>query len=125
MLQILDFTGGNILAGIADDVLDRNDYVKMQPIIHTVISKGQKIKWYFEMKAGTTAALTDYLKKGASALYVSNLHLLHAGDFEKIALVGPAPWKECMLAMTSMFHKAERRYFDTEAREEAVTWIRD
>lgn len=124
MLQVLDLTEKNIIATRATDVPVKNDYQKVQPLIHNIISQGEKVRWYFEMEEGLTPGLTAFLKKGASEIYFNSMHLIHAGDMEKIALVGTKEWEPCMRSMMNTFTKASIQYFDLPEREKAIDWIR-
>lgn len=49
MLQILATMEKNIIATKVNDILGISDYEKIHPLIHNIISKGEKVRWYFEM----------------------------------------------------------------------------
>ena len=96
MFQVTELTQKNIIATRATEVPGKNDYLKIQPLIHNIISHGEKVRWYLEMEEGITPGLIAFLEKGITVIYYGNMHLIHAGDMEKIALVGTKEWEGCM-----------------------------
>ncbi len=124
MLQVLDLTQKNIIATRANDVPGKNDYQKIQPLVHNIISQGEKVRWYFEMEEGVTPGLKAFLKKGDTQINHDSIHLTHAGDMEKIALVGSREWEGCLRSMMNIFTTARIQYFDLQDRKNAIDWIK-
>ena len=60
MLQLLDFTGENIIATRANDLLGIKKKKKIHPFIHNIISTGRKVRWYFEMDDGSGSDSTGF-----------------------------------------------------------------
>ena len=49
MLQIIDIKQDNVITTIASGKLQQQDIEKVHPIIHSILDKGLKVRWYFEM----------------------------------------------------------------------------
>ena len=52
MLTILEFTKNNVIATKAKENLTEADIQKIHPLIHNIMNRGQKVRWYFEMENG-------------------------------------------------------------------------
>lgn len=123
MLQLLDLTQNNIIATRANDVLAKNDYEKIQPLIYNIISARKKVKWYFEMEDCITKGLRTFLKDAATGLNSRDIHFTDVDGIEKIALVGTEKWVKYMYSIMKPFTKATIVYFDLFDKEKAVAWI--
>lgn len=117
MLQILELTRDNIICTKADGNLSENDVEKVHPLIHNILDKGRKVKWYFEMEN-----FTGWDMKGLWA--DTKVDLKHVDDYEKIAMVGEKKWQEWMIEGMKPFTSAEVRYFDLSQKDEALQWIK-
>ena len=49
MLQIIELTNDNVIASKASGKLRKEDIEKIHPLIHAILDKGMKVRWYFEM----------------------------------------------------------------------------
>ena len=49
MLQITDIKSETVVATIASGKLSQHDLEKIHPLIHSILEKGLKVRWYFEM----------------------------------------------------------------------------
>nr|WP_232224012.1 STAS/SEC14 domain-containing protein [Gillisia sp. CAL575] len=49
MLQIIELKEKNIVATKASGKLRKEDIEKIHPLIHAILDKGMKVRWYFEM----------------------------------------------------------------------------
>ena len=123
MLQLLDFTGENIIATRANDLLGIKDYEKIHPFIHNIISTGRKVRWYFEMDDGSGSDSTGFWEDGISEIDYGNMKFTHSDDIETIAIVGDKKWEKCMLSIMKPFTKANLRYFELSEKEKAKEWI--
>ncbi len=123
MLQLLDFTGENIIATKANDLLGIKDYEKIHPFIHNIISTGKKVRWYFEMDDSSSSNSTGFWEDGEIEINYSNMKFTHFDDIEKIAIVGDNKWKNCMLSIMKPFINANLMYFDLSEKEKAKEWI--
>lgn len=123
MLQILGLVQGDIITTRANDVLGKNDYQKIEPLIHNIVSLGKRVKWYFELEAGITPSLTAF-SDGTAGRYLDKIRLIHAEDLDKIALVGPKYWEQCMRSMVHIFHKARVQYFGAFDKFRAFEWLK-
>lgn len=117
MLELLAFTHDNIIATKADQILQKNDYEKIRPLIHNIICTNNKVRWYFELTAEITAVSQD--------VPYSTVHFIHAMDFEKIAIVGSKKAEKFMRSMMDPFIQATVMHFDLENKEEGMRWIVD
>ena len=123
MLQLLDFTGENIIATRANDLLGIKDYEKIHPFIHNIISTGRKVRWYFEMDDGSGSDSTGFWEDGEIEINYGNMKFTHSDDIETIAIVGDKKWEKCMLSIMKPFTKANLRYFELSEKEKAKEWI--
>ena len=123
MLQLLDFTGENIIATRANDLLGIKDYEKIHPFIHNIISTGRKVRWYFEMDDGSGSDSTGFWEVGIIEIDYGNMKFTHSDDIETIAIVGDKKWEKCMLSIMKPFTKANLRYFELSEKEKAKEWI--
>lgn len=123
MLQLLDFTGENIIATKANDLLGIKDYEKIHPFIHNIISTGKKVRWYFEMDDSSSSNSTGFWEDGEIEINYGNMKFTHFDDIEKIAIVGDNKWKKCMLSIMKPFTNADLKYFELSEKEKAKEWI--
>lgn len=123
MLQLLDFTGENIIATKANDLLGIKDYEKIHPFIHNIISTGKKVRWYFEMDDSSSSNSTGFWEDGEIEINYGNMKFTHFDDIEKIAIVGDNKWKKCMLSIMKPFINADLKYFELSEKEKAKEWI--
>ena len=117
MLQIIELQGKNIVATKASGKLDKKDIEKIHPLIHAILYKGMKVRWYFEMEEFTGwdfPGLWEDLKMDTA----------HAKDYEKIAMVGNKKWQDWITQFMKPFTNAEIKYFDLEEKEIAKEWIK-
>ncbi|HUH27798.1 MULTISPECIES: STAS/SEC14 domain-containing protein [Bacteroidota] len=115
MLQIIELKEKNIVATNASGKLRKEDIEKIHPLIHTILDKGMKVRWYFEMKdfTGWDPGLLEDLKMDTA----------HAKDYEKIAMVGDKKWQNWITQFMKLFTNAEIKYFNIDQKEEAKNWI--
>jgi len=86
MLQLLDFTGENIIATRANDLLGIKDYEKIHPFIHNIIGTGKKVRWYFEMDDDSGS--NGFWEDGVIEINYGKMNFTHSADIERIAIVG-------------------------------------
>lgn len=125
MLQILATTQKNIIATRANDILGISDYEKIHPLIHNIISKGKKVRWYFEMDDCLISNSVGFWEDGTIELNYGKMNFTHSEDIEKIAIVGKLKWKEWMQSVMKPFSNAVIMYFSLAEREKAMEWIND
>lgn len=123
MLQILDFTGENIIATRANDFLGIKDFEKIHPFIHNIMSTGKKVRWYFEMDDTSSTNSIGFWEDAEIEINYGNLKFTHSNDIEKIAVVGDEKWKKCMLSIMKPFTNANLKYFKLSEKEKAKEWI--
>lgn len=117
MLQIIELQGKNILATKASGKLRKEDIEKIHPLVHNILDKGIKVRWYFEMEKFTGwdfPGLWEDLK----------MDTIHAKDYEKIAMVGDKKWQDWISQFMKPFTNADIKYFDLEDKERAKDWIK-
>jgi hypothetical protein len=116
MLQIIELKEKNIVATKASGKLRKEDIEKIHPLIHAILDKGMKVRWYFEMDNFTgwdLPSLWEDLKMDTA----------HARDYEKIAMVGDKKWQEWITQFMKPFTNAEIKYFNIDQKEDAKNWI--
>lgn len=116
MLQILGFTKDNIIATRAEDNLTETDIQKIHPLIHNIVNRGQKVRWYLEMENLSGWKFNAFWKD-------LKMDMSHADDYEKIAMVGDKKWHDWIAQFMKPFTNAEIKYFDLKEKEEAKEWI--
>ncbi|HIB38102.1 STAS/SEC14 domain-containing protein [Mesonia sp.] len=117
MLQIIEISGDNIIATRASGNLTEKDIEKIHPLIHSILDKDLKVRWYFEMENFTGwdfPGLWEDLKMDTA----------HAKDYEKIAMVGEKKWQDWIAQFMKPFTNAEINYFSLEDRKTAKQWIK-
>ncbi|MEQ9438440.1 MAG: STAS/SEC14 domain-containing protein [Cyclobacteriaceae bacterium] len=116
MLQILGFTKDNIIATQAEGSLNEQDVQKIHPLIHNIINRGLKVRWYFEMENFTGYELKAFWED-------IKMDLSHADDYEKIAMVGEKKWQDWITQLMKPFTQADIQYFTLPEKEKAKAWI--
>ncbi|SHM88690.1 SpoIIAA-like [Cyclobacterium lianum] len=116
MLQILEFTKNNIIATRAKDNLTETDIQKIHPLIHNIVNRGKKVRWYFEMENFSGSKLNAFWQD-------LKMDMSHADDYEKIAMVGDKKWQNWITQFMKPFTNAEIKYFELEEKEEAKEWV--
>ena len=117
MLQIIELTGGNIITTKASGKLKKEDMEKIHPLIHAILDKGMKVRWYFEMEDFTGWDLPGFWED-------LKIDTTHAQDYEKIVMVGGKKWQDWITQFMKPFTNAEVKYYDLEDRETAKKWIK-
>jgi len=123
MLQMLDFTGKNVIATRANDLLGIKDYEKIHPFIHNIINTGKKVRWYFEMDDDSESESIGFWEDGEIEINYGSMKFIHSEDIETIAIVGDKKWKKCMQSIMKPFVNANLVYFEMSEREKAKEWI--
>lgn len=116
MLQVLGFTKDNLIATKAEGNLSEKDIQKIHPLIHNIISKGEKVRWYFEMGKFTGYELQAFWED-------AKMDLSHASDYEKIAMVGEQKWQDWITQFMKPFTQADIQYFNLSNKYKAQVWI--
>ncbi len=117
MIKELKIKEKNIIYTEVSENLHKKDIEKMQPLIHTIIEKGLKIRWYFEMtnfEGWDLEGFWEDIKMDAS----------HTDDYEKIAMVGDKKWEELLSKSMKPLTNAKVKFFELSKKEEAWAWIR-
>lgn len=123
MLQMLDFTGKNIIATRANDLMGIKDYEKIHPFIHNIINTKRKVRWYFEMDDNSDSETIGFWEDGVIEINYENMKFTHSDDIEAIAIVGDKKWEKCMKSIMKPFANAEVVYFEMSEKEKAKEWI--
>jgi hypothetical protein len=116
MLTILEFTKNNVIATKAQENLTEADIQKIHPLIHNIVNRGQKVRWYFEMENFSGWKFNAFWKD-------LKMDMSHADDYEKIAMVGDKKWQDWITQFMKPFTNADIRYFDLEEKQKAKEWI--
>ena len=116
MLQIIDIKHDNVIATIANGKLQQQDIEKVHPIIHAILDKGLKIRWYLEMNN-----FEGWNIKGLWKDF--KMDVAHERDYERIAVVGEKKWQEWARQFMKPFTNANIKYFEISQKEDAKKWI--
>ena len=116
MLQIIDIKHDNVIATIANGKLQQQDIEKVHPIIHAILDKGLKIRWYLEMNN-----FEGWNRKGLWKDF--KMDVAHERDYERIAVVGEKKWQEWARQFMKPFTNANIKYFEISQKEDAKKWI--
>jgi hypothetical protein len=116
MLEIIDIKQDNIIVTIATGQLQQKDLEKVHPIIHSILDKGLKIRWYFEMNNFNGWIIKELWQD-------FNLSVAHEKDYERIAILGDEKWQGWATEFMMPFTNANIKYFNIKQKEEAKIWI--
>ena len=116
MLQITDIKSENVVTTKASGKLNQYDFEKIHPLIHSILEKGLKVRWYFEMN--------DFQGWHIEGLWKDfSKDVDHEKEYEKIALVGEKKWRKWATQFMKPFCNAEIKYFGPDQKQEAKIWI--
>ena len=116
MLQITDIKSENVVATIASGKLSQHDLEKIHPLIHSILEKGLRVRWYLEMN--------DFQGWHIEGLWKDfSKDVEHEKEYEKIALVGEKKWRKWATQFMKPFCNAEIKYFGPDQKQEAKIWI--
>ncbi|MDT0642547.1 STAS/SEC14 domain-containing protein [Zunongwangia sp. F363] len=116
MLQITDIKRENVVVTVASGKLNQHDLEKIHPLIHSILEKGLKIRWYLEMN--------DFQGWHIEGLWEDfTKDVDHEKEYEKIALVGEKKWQSWAVWFMSPFSNAHIKYFTLNQKKEAEKWI--
>lgn len=117
MVEILEEkTHDNVIALKVKGKIDKNDYDKILPLIDLMVKRHNKLNGYAEVHEldGITAkAIWEEIK--ADIKYLNN--------FNKVAVVGDATWKEKLTKAADIIPSIESRYFDFNQKDQAIDWV--
>ena len=117
MIDELNVKEGKIIYSRVSGTLTKEDIKKLHPFVHSILEKGMKVRWYFEMtnfEGWDLEGFWEDVKMDAS----------HANDYEKIAMVGDKKWEDLLSKSMKPFTRAEVKFFDLNNKEIAWQWIR-
>ncbi len=110
--------GRNVLGVHASGTLTKHDYDAFVPAVERLIKQNGKMSVLFDMH--------DFHGWDAAAMWEdARFGFKHAGDIEKIALVGERKWQELMSSFCEFLTRGEVRYFERSQIEEAWSWLRE
>ncbi len=115
-VMLKELEGGKVLEVNANGILSKNDYRNLRPAVERLIHDHGKINVLFTMDqfhGWSPGGLWEDLKFDAR----------HAGDIERLALVGDKKWEKWMARFCRPFTRAEIRYFDRQQADEAHQWV--
>lgn len=116
MIKINDRTKDELLALEAEGKINKMDYEKIVPVIDEMVKKYGKLKGYLEvhdLDTVTPQAFWEEIK--ADIKYLNN--------FDKIAVVGDATWKELLTKMVDLVPGLKTRYYEFHEKEMAFKWL--
>lgn len=117
MHEILDTPDQNIVGIRFSGTLTEDDYEETVPFLEDQIEKHTTVRLFFEMD--------DVDGWEPEPLWEDwTFDLRHARDADKIAVVGDAPWETWMTKMRMLFLSADVRFFETDDRDDAWSFLR-
>lgn len=117
MLQIIDIKKENVIVSVATGNLHQKDIEKIHPLIHGILEKDLKIRWYLKMHDFESWSINGFwqdLKKNTA----------HEKEFEKIAIVAAENCQQWVTQFMKSFTNADIRRFDLKQTTEAENWIK-
>mgnify|MGYP001105369338 CR=1 FL=1 len=116
MIEILNETREDLIALRISDGVTKNDYDKVSPVIERKAKKFDQIRLYAEIGKASDI--------GLGAIWEDlKLDVKHFNDFSRIAVVGPADWKENLVNISRQLVPADVKYFDATEINAAKAWI--
>ncbi|WP_343079949.1 STAS/SEC14 domain-containing protein [Ostreiculturibacter nitratireducens] len=118
MIEFMEGSMGRIVGLRATGRLKEADYRDLLPKLEELFRQHGKLDLLFYMDEGFEGwdmqAAWDDASFGFS----------HAGDFERLAVVGAPAWVNWCIRLSSFLFKCEVRIFPGEALEEAWGWVK-
>lgn len=106
----------NIIFTIAEEKLTDEDYDRLIPLLEEKIRSYGTIRWYFEMR--------EFEGWSLSAMWRDlKFDFRNKENLERIAMVGNKDWEKQLTLLMKPFTGATIKYFSTEQRDEAKSWI--
>lgn len=116
MIHLINIKKDNLISAKISGKISKSDVENIHSLIHTIIEKGKKVDFYFEMEDFTGYTLKGFLED----IKVDSAHI---SDYGKMAFVGENKWQEFAAKITDFFTSSEVKYFDLKDKEQAKTWI--
>lgn len=116
-VELEEKNGGKVLEVRVTGTLVHQDYERFVPNFDRLTKQHGKIRLLFEMvdfHGWEPQAAWDDLKLGFK----------HFSDIERIAMAGDKKWQAWMAVFCRPFTKAEVRYFERNATDEARVWLK-
>ncbi len=119
MFEILSESNENLLAIKASGKLTVEDYEHtLLPKLEELFEQHERLKLFVKFSDdfsgwASTAAAWDDMKIG----------LQHAGDFERLAMVGGPEWVGWSVKLLGIFVRGQIKLFPAESDAQAMTWL--
>lgn len=98
--------------------LTHEDFVTFTPHFEELVKQRGRLRLLFEM--------VDFHGWNATALWDEiKFDLAHFADIDRVAMVGDKKWEEYLSLLCSPFTRAQVRYFNASAIEDARLWLMD
>ena len=101
---------------VAENKLDAKDYENLIPVLTEHITAYQEVFWYIEMQNFEGWTVSAYWKG-------IELNLPNETHLKRVALVGSVKWQEEFTKNLLPFSEAHIKYFHSEDKELAKSWI--
>ncbi|MHB1082440.1 MAG: SpoIIAA family protein [Prosthecobacter sp.] len=116
-IQIKEENEGNTVEVFVTGRLVKEDYEHFVPEFDRLAALHGKLRVLFDM--------TDFHGWTAGALWEDTKFALHHfNSIERLAMVGNSKWEQGMATFCKPFTRAEVRYFDQSAAQEARKWLK-
>lgn len=116
MVQILEYTEGNIIAAKASKTLVASDYYKLLPLFVHRLKQYSHIRLYLDITDLEGLALNELRED-------MGFNTGLASVFDKVALLGEKksiPWLD---NLSKYFTSAEVKQYDSNGKNEAIEWL--
>lgn len=115
-IEIVDSTETNVVQVELSGKLETADYERLVPRLETAIERHGKLRLLVTMR--------DFHGWELGALWQDvKFDIRHAGDFERIAMVGDSKWQSGMATFCKPFTSASVEYFDEHEASAANKWL--
>lgn len=117
MIKILEESKNNLLAVRVRGDIESRDFDILNPILEKTIEEHDHPLAYIELldlESFTPKAVMEDLK-----------NVPKYNQFEKVAMVGDAKWKEIIIKAAGTLMKSEVKYFNYDQKTEAMAWLKN
>ncbi len=118
MLRLDDLNENGVLTITASGHLSKEDLDGITPQLAKLLSQHSRLRFYVELREVTgfgIGALREDLK----------FDIQHRHQYDRTAIVGDRTWQALAAKLAEPLFGAEVRFFDTDSREAAWSWVNE
>lgn len=117
MIQILEYTEGNIIAAKASKKITTTDYYKLLPLFVNRLKQYPNIRLYLDIADLEGIDLHELREE-------MDFNTGLASVFDKVALLGKKTDEPRIKDLLNYFSSAEVRGFDVPGKDAAIAWLK-